>query len=96
MDILQKPGSEWRTILYEDARAILKKSRERVESISRDELEDLVDLSPPAASRKRRRQTVEGSNLSDMDDDNDVMIVENNSQTNNTSTKRSPVCFLFH
>ena len=95
MDILQKPGGEWRTILYDDARTILKKSRERVESISVDELEDLVDLNPPVLARKRRR-TIEGSDSSDedADDDNDVTIVENDPQTNNMKNKRSS-CLAF-
>ena len=77
MDILRGTGGEWRTIMYNDARAILKKSRERVESLSRNELEDLVDLQPDN-SRKRRR-TLADSDSSDMEDDdeNDVTIVEN-------------------
>ena len=90
MDVL-RPGEEWRTILYDDAKAILKKTRDRVESLSRDELEDLVDLEPSAASRKRRR-TLADSESSDMDDDeNDVTIVENDSKnSNNTGDKSLP------
>ena len=86
MDILTQPGGEWRTVLYEDAKATLKKSRDRQESISRNELDDLVDVDP--AGRKRRRTIA--SSESDMDDENDVTIVENDVDNDNTKAKNCP------
>lgn len=81
MDVLIRPGAEWRTVLCDDAKAILRKARERLESIFRDGLEELVEPEPLA--RKRRRTIDDDS--SDMEDENDVTIVENDNETNNST-----------
>ena len=87
MDILTQPGSEWRTVLHKDAKATLKKSRERQGSISGNELDDLVDIDP--AGRKRWR-TIIASSESDMDNKNNVTIVENETNNDNTNAKNCP------
>ena len=89
MNILTSRGAEWKTIDYEDAQSTMKKARDRTDSISRRELEQMADLD---GSRKKRRRTVDDSEDSDMDDDdNDVTIVENDTRDrNNTRTK--PYC----
>ena len=86
MNVLTARGAEWRTIDFEDAKATMKKTRERTGSISRRELEEMVDVD---GSRKKRRRTVASSDSSDMEDDNDVTIVENNSADNNNKSKSS-------
>ena len=87
MDVLVRPGAEWKTVLCDDAKAILRKARNRVDSLSRDELEELVD--DDQAGRKRRRTVDEDS--SDMeDDDNDITIVEADNADNNSKTKAYP------
>ena len=86
MDILRQPDSEWRTVLYEDVRAALKKSRERQESVSRNELEDLINIDPAGS---KGRQTI-ASSESDMDNENDVTIVENETDTDNSNAKSCP------
>ena len=83
MNILTSRGEQWRTIEFKDARAAMKKTRERVDYVLRRELEEMVDVD---GSRKKHRRTLADSSDSDMDDDdNDVTIVENDQ--NNTKKK---------
>lgn len=90
MDVLVRPGAEWRTVCYEDAKSTLKKSRERIESIPRDELDDMADVGP-RASRKKRRRTIPGSDKSDCtDEDNDVTIVDVDDDNGAYETKSKP------
>ena len=56
--------------------------------MSREELEDLVDLGP--AGRKRRRTTADSDDSEEDEDDNDVTIVENDVDMNNTKEKYCP------
>ena len=87
MDVLVRPGVEWKTVLCDDAKAIFRKARSRVDSLSRDELEELVD--DDQAGRKRRRTVDEDS--SDMgEDDNDITIVEADNVDNNSKNKTYP------
>ena len=86
MNVLTSREAQWRTIAYEDAKVIMKKTRERTDSISRRELEEMVDVD---GSRKKRRRTLTDSESSDMEDDNDVTIVENNVTGNNNKSKPS-------
>ena len=84
MDVLTQPDATWRNVLYEDAKIITKKSRERSGSISVGELEDMCDLGP-GAPRKRRRETLLDS---ESDDDNtviDLTDVEKNMTTDKPS-----------
>ena len=95
MSVLTARGSEWKTIEFPDAKATMKKTRSRVDSMSREELEEMVDLD---GTRNKRRRTLADSDDSDMeDDDNDITIVESNvNRTNNTKSKAScnALCFI--
>ena len=86
MDVLTSAESGWRTIMYEDARAVLKKTRARTESITLEELEDMVDVAP-GGRRKRRRETMDESD--DDDDDMDSTIIDLGDDNNKNSDKPS-------
>lgn len=75
MDVLARPGGEWKTVLIDDARAILRKTRERLESISRNKLEEMADVGENAAQKRRR--TIDDDSSDIEDDENYVTIVEN-------------------
>ena len=95
MSILTARGADWRTIDFADAKATMKKTRDRTDSLSRQELEELVDVD---GTRKKRRRTTVDSDESDMDDDddNDVTIVETNvNDRNNRNGKSSRKALTF-
>ena len=53
MDVKTSSESEWKTVVYDQAREILKKTRARTESFSLEELEDMADIG--AGEKKKRR-----------------------------------------
>ena len=91
MDVLTQPGSTWRPVLFSDAKTILSKSRERSESVSIAELEDMCDMGP-GSRRKRRRETLLSS---DSSDDDDTIIDLTADKDKNTSTKPSRIVLSF-
>ena len=91
MDVLTAPDAGWRTILFTDAKVILSKTRERSDSVSMSELEDMCGLTGP---RKRRRETVIDSDSSD-DNDDTIIDLTDVEKEKNTSEKRSFVPLNF-
>ena len=88
MDVQTKPDTPRYTIMYNDAKTILKKSRSRTDSISVAELEEMCDLGP-GAPRKRSRQTLLDSDESDDELDDTVVDLTNDDKEKNTSKKSS-------
>ena len=91
MDVLLSRDAQWRTIAFEDARSILRKvSRTRTESVTLEELEEMVDVAP-GGRRKRMRPSVAESDDS-MNDSNDNTVVDltENENVNKSSDKRYP------
>ena len=84
MDILTLPDASWRTILYDDAKIIMSKNRERTESVTVAELEDMCNLGP-GSPRKRRRETLLDSESSD-NDDNIIDLTDNGTNKNDKSS----------
>ena len=90
MDVLTNAGAEWRTIEYEDCKKILLKLRARTESMSVDELEQMVDFGP-CGSRKRRRETLlDSSDSNDEADDTIVDLTECDETQNKTKKSSRP------
>ena len=92
MDVLTRPDSSWRTILYDDAKTILARTRERTDSVSVAELEDMCDMGP-GGPRKRRRETILSSESSDNDDT--IIDLTDSEKEKNTSCKPSCVSLSF-
>lgn len=81
MDVCLKPTDSWKTIEFQEAKTILKKSRTRTESFSLQELEQMVEI-----PRKRRRETLLDESEDGMESDDDTVInltdADNNANNN--------------
>ena len=72
MDVKINNDADLKTIMYDQARQILKKTRVRTESFSLEELENMADVAP-GGQKKRRRETLDDSQS---DDDLDSTIID--------------------
>ena len=91
MDVKISTDSEWKSIMYSQAREILKKTRVRTESFSLEELEEMADIDQ-GGQKKRRRQTLADS---DSDEDLDSTIIDLTDVENNKQKKPSrQLCFI--
>ena len=89
MDVLTSPEAGWRTIEYVDAKSVLKKARERTESVSTQELEDMVDLGPGGPRKRRRETLLDSESDDDEDNDGDETIIDLTSDNVNKRTSKS-------
>ena len=92
MDVKVSVDSDWKSIMYEQAREILKKSRARTESFTLEELETMADVEP-RGQKKRRRETLLDS---ESDDDLDSTIIDLTDNADNNKQKKSSrrLCFI--
>ena len=71
MDLKISADAEWKSVSYEHAKEILKKTRIRTGSLSLDELETLAHVAPRDLKKRRRDTLIE----SDSDDDMNSTII---------------------
>ena len=92
MDVRTGMNAEWKCVTYEQAREILKKTRERTESFSIEELESMAEVAPRNL-KKRRRETL---NDSDTDDDMNSTVIDltDNADENKKSKPYRRLCFI--
>ena len=87
MDVKLTSEAEWKSISYDQAREILKKTRTRTESFTLEELENMADVDQ-GGKKKRRRETLDDSE-SDNDDLNSTIIDLTEHESSNKKEKSS-------
>ena len=93
MDVKVNPESDWKSILYEQAREILKKTRARTESFSLEELESMADVEQGGQKKRRRETLLDSDSDSDEHDSTIIDLTENENQNKNGKTSRR-LCFI--
>ena len=94
MDVKISPDSDWKSVTYEQAREILKKTRARTESFSLEELEAMADVEP-RSQRKRRRETLADSESENEDDlDSTIIDLTENENINKQNKSSRRLCFI--
>lgn len=89
-DVKVSPEADWKSIAYEQAREILKKTRARTESFSLEELEDMAD-GEQGGQKKPRRETLPDS---ESEDDLDSTIIDLTDNENKRNKSSRHVCFI--
>ena len=88
-----KVATEWKSVSYEHAKEILKKTRIRTGSFSIEELETMAEVTPRDL-KKRRRDTVD----SDSDEDMDSTVIDLTQNADDDVNKRKKnsrrLCFM--
>ena len=91
MDVKINSESEWKTIMYDQARQIIKKTRARTESFSLEELETMANVG--RGQKKRRRETLSDSE-SDEDLDSTIIDLTENETKNKQRKPSRRLCFI--
>ena len=92
MDVKINSESGWKTIMYDQARQIIKKTRARTESFSLEELETMADVGR-GGQKKRRRETLTDSE-SDEDLDSTIIDLTENETKNKQRKSSRRLCFV--
>ena len=93
MDVKINNDADWKTIMYDQARQILKKTRVRTESFSLEELENMADVAP-GGQKKRRRETLDDSQSDDDLDSTIIDLTDTESSNKQPKPSRRRLCFI--
>ena len=90
MDFKVSPTSDWKSVFYDQAKEILKKTRVRTESFTIEELETMADIAP-RDMKKRQRETLLDSESEDILDSTIIHLTDN-ADSNEGNKQIKPSC----